>query len=98
MRKEVVGVVTNYYKQAQVAEIRVESNVFKKGDTLMIQGETTGVLTFTADQIRQHEVDVDEVKRGVITIKLETRVRPNDKVYIQVPSGNSSRAGEDRRS
>ncbi len=97
LRKEVVGVVTNYYKKPHVAEIRVDSNLFGRGDSLMVQGETTGVVTFTADQICQDEVPVDRVRRGLVTVKLESRVRANDKVYILVPSGNSERAGEDRR-
>jgi putative protease len=83
--KQFVGPVTNCFKKAGVAEIKVESNLFGKGDTLMIQGPTTGVLSFTATEIRQDDSAVEQVKRGLVTLKLDTVVRPSDKVFVMVP-------------
>jgi len=84
--KQYVGRVLTYYKKVQVVEIEVQSYVFGKGDTLMVQGATTGVVTFQPDEIRQDELPVDRVERGVATVRLTTRVRDTDKVYVLVPN------------
>ncbi len=79
--KQYVGKVTNYYNKNNVAEILIESNTFKKGDELMIQGPTTGVITLKAKEIIQEKKTTTTAKKGTITIKV-SKVRKNDLVFI----------------
>ena len=64
-----------------MAEILVESNVFKKGDELMIQGPTTGVINLKPIKLVQNNRSVSNVKRGSVTFET-TKVRKNDLVFI----------------
>jgi putative protease len=81
-KKEFIGKVQNYYPKAKVVEISVESSTFNKGDTLMIQGTTTGIIEFKAEEIMQDEKMTEQVKRGKATIKLGEKARKNDVVYL----------------
>lgn len=81
-RKEYIGKVINYYAKNSVAEVLIESNEFEKGNELMIQGPTTGVLSFKAEEIMQNDRRTDKAKRGTATIKVSGRARKNDKVYL----------------
>ncbi|MCK5804495.1 MAG: U32 family peptidase [Lentisphaeria bacterium] len=92
-RKELVGVVSNYYARIGVVEITVQSNAFRPGDEMMIQGPTTGVLRFRPVEIRVNGKTVDAAPRGVVTLRLDEKVRRGDKVFIRV-SREGKRAGE----
>jgi len=92
-RKEYVGLVKNYYDRARVVAVSVLSNTFRVGDELLIQGKTTGVVRFTAGEIRVEDTPVEEAPRGVVTLKLDTLVREGDKVYVRVLRQGKS-AGE----
>jgi len=81
LRRQHVGIVTDYYRKAGAVEVQVQNHLFGAGDTLMIQGPTTGVVTFQADEIRQDDIQVDTVSRGIVTVGLQTRVREKDKVF-----------------
>jgi len=85
--KQYVGEVQNYFKRPQVAQIRVESHLFRQGDTLMFQGPTTGVLEVVAAEIRRDGVAISVAERGELSVKVEPRVRVGDKVYVMVPYG-----------
>lgn len=93
-RKEGVGKVINYYKQAGVAEIEVTSNTFAVGDELMIQGPTTGVVISRVAEIRCEEESVPRALRGRVTVKVTQRVRAGDSVYLRVLR-QGRRAGEE---
>jgi len=83
VRKEYIGVVTNYFKKAGVAEIRVESNGFSLGDDIMFQGVTTGVFSQAAESIEVDHVKVSHAGKGlVVALKTGRLVRPNDRVYV----------------
>lgn len=80
--KEFVGKVVNYYKKPEVAEINIETNQIDKGDTLLIQGETTGCVETTAEEMQLHDKQTDQAKKGQ-NIGIKTPfVRRNDKVYV----------------
>lgn len=82
-KKEYIGYVVNFYKKNNVAEIKVESNIFKKDDLLMFQGNKTGVLEEKASSL---EIDHKKVKKAIkgktIAAKLKNIVRTNDKVFV----------------
>ena len=84
--KNYVGIVRNYYHQAKVVDVEVHDTLFAVGDTLLVQGETTGVVTFTVPEIRREQEQLQQAPRGRITMPLAAHVRIGDKVYLQVPN------------
>jgi putative protease len=81
-RKEYVGKVTNYFRKLKVAEIQMESGFLKPGDTIYIQGPTTGSIELTIPGIR---VDLKQVKKTAkgdqCSIPVDTFLRRADKIY-----------------
>lgn len=84
-RKQILGVVTNYFSKLGVAEIRVEAVPLHEGDELFIIGETTGVLELTASGMRVEDAVVEEApQRCACSIAVPSRVRRGDKVYLRI--------------
>ena len=80
--REHIGKVTNFYTNLSVAEITVETGSIAVGDTLMIEGPTTGVYELTVNEVRLVLEPVQQVKKGeVCSIKTDVLVRRGDKVY-----------------
>lgn len=81
-RKLYIGKITNYFTKLNVAEIKLENGDLKKGDTILITGPTTGVVEYTADEIRV-DLKVTEIalKGELCSIKTEDYLRRSDKVY-----------------
>jgi putative protease len=81
MPEEQVGVVVKFFAKPSVAAVEVTSGNIKKGDTLKYKGHTTD---FT-EEVVSMELDnqpIEEAKVGeLIGIKVNDRVRENDKVY-----------------
>ena len=81
-RKEYVGKVTNYFRKLMVAEIRMESGSLEPGDSIYIQGPTTGSIEMMIPEIR---VDLKTVKKTVkgdqCSIPVDTFLRRADKIY-----------------
>lgn len=85
-RKVHVGVVTNFFKKAGVAEIKVEGMGFRQGDELMFQGVTTGVVSLVAESIEEAFKPVEAAsKNSLVGVKLSGLVRENDQVYRIIP-------------
>lgn len=83
-KKKDVGVVVNYYKRVQAAEIRLWDELCV-GDTLIIQGQTTG----SSEQIVESmQIDGKPVKNGIkgqnVAVHFTETVRPGDNVYKRV--------------
>lgn len=81
-RKLYIGKVTNYFTKLNVAEIKLENGDLKKGDTILITGPTTGVVEYTANEIRV-DLKVTEIalKGELCSIKTDDYLRRSDKVY-----------------
>jgi len=83
VRKQYVGIVTNYFKKQGVTEIKVESNEFVCGDEIMFQGVTTGVFSQIAKSIEAQHMKIQEACKGmVVAVKTDRLTRPNDRVYV----------------
>lgn len=81
-RKVYIGKVTNFFKNLNVAEIKMESHDLKIGDNIYIIGDTTGVYEGQVEEIRFELKPVNEVVKGdVFSIITKEDVRRNDKVY-----------------
>jgi len=86
-RKVYLGKVTNYFTKLNVAEIKVENGDFCKGDNILIMGPTTGVVEYTAGEIRVDLKETDKALKGELcSIKINEYLRRSDKVYKWVDS------------
>ena len=81
-KKVLVGKVKKYFSKLGVAEIAVEAAPFKKGDKLLITGNTTGAMYLNAEEIRYDLKPVEEAQQGWrVSIPVPDKVRPNDKFF-----------------
>lgn len=92
VKREYVGVVSNYFVKAKVAEVKVLNATLSSHDEYIFTGETTGLVKSevgddktTDDQRPEFWLDeqkVTTVRRGdTFTVKLSQRVRKGDRVY-----------------
>lgn len=81
-RKVYLGKVTNYFTKLNVAEIKVENGDLNKGDTILIIGPTTGVIEYTANEIRVDLKETAKAKQGeYCSINIPDYLRRSDKIY-----------------
>ena len=90
-RKIYAAHCTNFFKNISVAEFLVEAHPIKKGDELLITGETTGAYECVANDIRvyanskgQPELKgKKEAEQGtLLCIKTDATIRRGDKLYV----------------
>ena len=81
MDDEQVGTIVKYFAKPSVAAIKMTNGSIKIGDTLLFKGHTTEFN----QKVISMEVDnqpIEEAKAGdLVGIKVDNRVRENDKVY-----------------
>lgn len=78
-----------YFGKLGVAEFLVEAGEVKVGDEIVITGPTTGAVITTVEEIR---VDLKPVEKAVkgdhFSIKIDTKIRPSDKLFVWKPTTN----------
>ncbi len=80
MAEKQIGKITHYFKKIGVAAILLTDEL-KVGDTIRIVGNTTDFEQQVASMQLEHE-DIEQAEASQeIAIKVEQRVRRNDKVY-----------------
>lgn len=85
-----LGVVRNYYAKPSIAEILVQDHLLRPGARLSIQGPTTGLVEFDAEELRQDERSLEEVPPGQwCTLRVPRKVRLNDRVFLVVRNPNT---------
>lgn len=83
LRRDYVGRVVKHYRRAGVSEIMVESAVFRTGDTLVIEGPTTGVFEQVAESMEINHEQVEASRKGrAIALQTARCTRKNDHVYV----------------
>ncbi len=89
-RKVYLGKVTNYFAKAGAAEIKLETGDLSAGEELVITGPTTGIFTFTADELRDvSEKETAKVQKGELcSVKVSAVVRRSDKVFRWVDASS----------
>ncbi len=88
MKKVYLGKVVNYFTRLKVAEIKLENGDLEKGDLLLITGPTTGVIEYTADEIRVDLMATEKALRGEsCSVRIPDYLRRSDKVYKWVKAG-----------
>jgi U32 family peptidase len=88
--KTYIGKGTNYFKNIKVAEFLLQADNLKVGDEILITGPTTGVVQTTVKEIRVDLKNTDEAQKGqTISVPIDVKVRPSDKLYKMVSTSNS---------
>ncbi len=82
-RKVHLGKVTHYYAKIKVAEIEIQAKQrLKLGEEIIIEGPKTGVYEQLVDSIQIEHQPIKSAGQGDnVAIKLNKKVRKNDKVY-----------------
>ena len=81
--KVYVGEVKKFYKNLSVADIRVRTGGFKKGETLLFLGATTPAYRCKVLEMQTDHNPIEEAKKGeAVGVKLPFVVRPKDKVFL----------------
>lgn len=84
-RKIYLGKCTNYFSNIGVAEFKLETGNLKKGDTIIVNGPTTGVVETVVDEIRFEFESVEEGFKGErISVSVHEKIRRSDKLYKYV--------------
>jgi U32 family peptidase len=81
-KKHFVGKITHYFDKANVAAIKLVSEL-KVGDKIVIIGKTTGIINLKINSIEINNKKVSKAGKGKeIGIKVPELVRKNDEVYV----------------
>ena len=78
-RKETLGEISNYFRKKQVAELTIFSGKLASGDEIYVQGNRTGSLRITINEIEYHE-------GNIVTFISPVKLRRKDKAYRIVPA------------
>jgi len=88
-RKILIGRGIKYYSKLGVAEFLLESNSLEVGDEILVTGPTTGALEALIGEIRVEMQTVQKAVKGEhISIPLNEKIRPSDKLYKVVTAKN----------
>lgn len=88
-KKIYCGKITNWFDRISVAEVLVESEALRKGDDILIIGETTGVIEQNVSEIRVDLKPTEEAVKG--TLCSIPVIFPDD---IRTPGGKKIRRGD----
>jgi U32 family peptidase len=81
-QKVYVGLVTNFFNNLKVAEIKMETHDLNLGDEIKVIGPTTGVYEDVLSEIRVDLKNVTKTIKGdQCSIPVKEMVRRGDKVY-----------------
>jgi len=81
-KKIYLGKAKKYFKKIQIAEFDLEAQQLIEGDNILIIGRTTGIIETVVGEMRINDKQVKGVKKGDnFSMKLDSTVRPNDKLY-----------------
>ena len=85
-KKLYVGKGVHFFPKTNIAEFKIDAFDLKVGDQLLVTGPTTGVKEFELTSMMVNDQPLENAKKGdSITIAVDFRVRPSDKLYKYVP-------------
>lgn len=88
-KKVFAGKCTNFFKNIGVAEFFIEAtDAIRKGDELLVTGETTGAYEVVAHDMRNAQGNPKEViqKGAYFSLKTDKTIHRGDKLYILKPT------------
>jgi putative protease len=81
-KKVYIGKGIHFFPKANIGEFKLEAFDLKIGDQILITGPTTGAKELTIKEMFVNDKKGEFAKKGNnITLPLEFRIRPSDKLY-----------------
>ena len=81
-KKVYIGKGMHFYPKVNVGEFKIEAYDLTLGDTILITGPTTGAKELQVDEMLVNDLKQEKAIKGdSVTIPLEFRIRPSDKLY-----------------
>ena len=81
-KKIFVGKGVKYFENVQVGEILMEAQSLSVGDEILITGPTTGIVQTQVYEMRINNEAAQKAKKGdTISIPIDVKIRPSDKIY-----------------
>ncbi|MDX8552403.1 U32 family peptidase [Tenacibaculum sp. 1B UA] len=81
-KKVYLGKGTHYFPKAEVGEFKIEAYDLAIGDTILITGPTTGAQETELKSMFVNDKEAQTATKGdEVTMKLDFRIRPSDKLY-----------------
>lgn len=81
-KKLYIGKGRHYYPKTQIGEFEIEAYNLNVGDKILIQGPTTGSQESEVVSMMVDDLPAKEAKKGdILTIPMNFKVRPSDKLY-----------------
>ena len=81
-KKVYIGKGMHFYPKVNVGEFKIEAYDLTLGDTILITGPTTGAKELKVDEMLVNDLKQEKAIKGdSVTMPLEFRIRPSDKLY-----------------
>ena len=81
-KKVYIGKGMHYFPKTNIAEFKIEAYDLSVGDTVLVTGPTTGAKELEIKEMFVNDEKGENATKGdSITIPMEFRVRPSDKLY-----------------
>jgi len=81
-KKVYIGKGVHFFPKANVGEFKIEAYDLAVGDKILITGPTTGAQEMELKTMFVNDVEAEKATKGAsVTMKLDFRIRPSDKLY-----------------
>jgi len=81
-KKVYLGKGIHYFPKPKIGEFKIEAYGISIGDTILVTGPTTGAQEMKVSEMLVNDEKKEKGKKGdSVTIPLEFRIRPSDKLY-----------------
>ncbi len=81
--RDQIGTVSNFFGKLGVIEFKLIKHGLSPGDTILIEGPTTGAVRAEIDELRVDGEPAESAEPGdVITLPLSAKARRQDKVFL----------------
>ncbi len=81
-KKVYIGKGMHFYPKVQIGEFKIEAYDIALGDTILVTGPTTGAQEMEVKEMMVNDERLEKGTKGdSVTIPLEFRIRPSDKLY-----------------
>jgi U32 family peptidase len=87
-QRQEIGILSNFFSKAGIAEFTLKRYPLKNGDTVLIEGPTTGAVRCTVEGLRVSGEPAESAEpNAVVTLALSQKARRQDKVFLISPRG-----------
>ncbi len=84
--RDQIGTVSNFFSKLSVVEFKLIKHDLKPGDTILIEGPTTGAVRTEVSELRVDGEPSESAQPGdVVTLALPAKARRQDKVFLLTP-------------